>query len=137
MSPNTAIVLGLLVGFVGCASAAPPTAVDTSTFAGANRVHITGNREARTEKDSRDISDPDQIAALYRLVASQPGKWHRYSFDAPSLKWLVEFSRDGKSLGSYGVGSNFLGMGPYVVNLTPDQQKLAARLLTASPAQPR
>jgi hypothetical protein len=92
---------------------------------------------AGTEKDSRDILDPDEIAALYRLVASQPGTWHRVSFDAPSLQWIVEFSRDGKSLGSYEVGRGFLGIGPYIVHLPVDQQKLAERLLTSSPAAPR
>lgn len=127
-----AITTALVSSFVACVSAAPPIAVDTSVFAGADWVHVTGNSTAGTQKDGRDITDPAQIGALYRLVSTQPGDWHRFAFDGPLLQWSVEFRRKGKSLGSCGVGANFLAVDSYVLNLQPDQQRLAARLLGTS-----
>lgn len=104
---------GPLIVVLGCVAVAAKAPVDTSVFAGADRVHIIGNDTAGTNQDSRDISNREQMDALYRLVSSGSGKWYRIRFDAPLLRWNIEFFRDGKSRGSYGVGANFIEMYPY------------------------
>jgi hypothetical protein len=62
---------------------------------------VTGNRNAGMDGDTRDISIREQIDAIYRIISSQSGEWRRPTFEAPSLRWTVEFTRDGKTLGTY------------------------------------
>ena len=82
-------------------------------------VHITENSHGGKDGDTRVISNREQIDALYRVVLSQSGVWRRPTFDAPFLRWMVEFIRDGRILGSYGVGANFLEVNGYLHHLQP------------------
>jgi len=134
---RTPIALAVLASIVGSASAAMPSIVDVSGFAGADLVRIIGNSTAGTERDTRDVASQQQIETLYRFVASQTNGWRRVQFDAPLLRWKVEFIRDGKTLGSYGVGANFIESYDYVLTLRPDQQKLVEQLLATDPASTR
>jgi hypothetical protein len=120
-------------GMVGHAAEAAKLPVDTSAWNVADRVHIVGNGSSRTDKDTRDIVNREQIDALHDFVSAQPGGWQRIRFDAPALRWTVEFIRDGKTLGSYGVGANFIEIYPYALTLKPGQQQKVIELLHTSP----
>jgi hypothetical protein len=100
-------------------------------------VRVTGNSHAGTDGDTRDISKREQIDAFYHIVSSQSGEWRRPTFDAPSLRWIVEFTRNGRTLGSYGVGSNFLEMNGYLHPLQPEQLRLVTELLEDPSTPPR
>jgi hypothetical protein len=89
------------------------------------------------DTDTRDISKREQIDAFNRIVSSQSGEWHRPTFDAPLLRWIVEFMRDGKTLGSYGVGSNCLAMNGCLHSLQPEQLRLVTELLKVPSTPPR
>lgn len=118
-----------LLFLAGCVSPALRNAVDTSPFAGADSVHITGNDFAHTERDTRDIVDPGQVQALYALVSAGSVRWHRNVVDAPLVHWGVEFQRAGKSIGGYAVGTNFVEIGRYIAYLKPEQLAAAEGLL--------
>jgi hypothetical protein len=77
--------------------------------------------------------DPAQVHALYVLVASASGPWHRIDSDAPGLQWTVEFKRGGTSLGSYHIGEDFLEVAHYTVQLSPQERQAADRLLWHEP----
>lgn len=120
----------LLLCVMACAAEDAHTgAIDTSGCAMADHVRIIGNEITRTDKDTREISDSEQIGALCRFVSSQPATWQKIRFDAPVLRWSVEFSRAGKTLGSFGIGANFIEMYPYILTLQPVQQRQIVELL--------
>ncbi len=110
------------------ASAGAPPDVDVTRFARADRVRIQVNDIAYTGGDTRVVSDPARIHALYVMVASASGKWHRLKFDAPLVHWNIQFEQDGKVLGSYSIGADFLEVYPFVVALTPREQRAAEQL---------
>lgn len=75
---------------------------------------------------SRPVTDSKRNAGC----ASSTREHANVVSDAPLLRWRVEFERDGKSVGWYGVGMNFLEIYPRVANLKPQEQQTADRLLT-------
>ena len=127
---RTSTAIAAILSIFGSSVGPAQTRVDTSGLAEADLVHITGNNTAGTAGDTRDISSREQIDSLYRVVSSSPKDWHRAGFDSPLLKWKVEFIREGKVLGSYGVGSNFLAMNGYLSSLQQEQQRAVSALLT-------
>jgi hypothetical protein len=124
--------LMLLMGFctAGCATAKSP--LDNFNCDGADRVYIQGNDTTRppTVGDTRDISNPAQIGPICRFPSTLSGSWHKTAFDAPLLRWELEFYRDGKLIASYGVGANFIEMGLYL-NLKPLQIRSFQALVEA------
>jgi hypothetical protein len=124
--------IAVACGIFGQAAEAAKPPVDTSAWTVADQVRIVGNDISRTDKDTRDIVSREQIDALYHLVSAQPGGWHRFWFDAPLLRWTVEFIREGKTVGSYGVGASFIEIYPYTIALKPAQQQKAIELLHTS-----
>jgi hypothetical protein len=127
----TAVLISL-----GSSARATRASADTPVFAGADSVRITENRHGRKDSDTRVISNREQIDAIYRVVLSQSGVWRRPTFDVPFLRWMVEFIRDGRVLGSYGVGSNFLSVGGYLHHLQTDELLLVTTLLKGTSMPP-
>src|ERR1700679_941752 len=126
---RTTTICSAILELFGCGVKYAQTPGNTAVFAGADRVRVTRNSRAGADGDTRDISKREQIDAFYHFVSSVSGEWRRPTFDAPFRRWVVEFRRDGKTLGSYGVGSNFLGMNDYVHVLEPEQLRLVIELL--------
>jgi hypothetical protein len=124
-------VITAALGLSGCSSGPAPLSVDTRALAGADTAHITGNDTARTEKDTRDIVDRVQVDALYRIVSAPSNQWHR-PIDAPLLHWQVRLMRDGKAIGSFGVGANFVELNEYVRPFAPGEQRELEQLLVAN-----
>ena len=120
---------GIWLSAIGCTAVVAQAPVDVSQLALADHVHITGNSLAGNTVDTREVTDKEQIAALYRIVQSTPGKWRRIRFDSPSLRWYVQFYEGDTLLGSYGVGSNFIAIDRYSMSLDPKQWNTIAMTL--------
>jgi hypothetical protein len=122
--------------FSSCGAAPDQRPPGIADFSSADRVHVQGNTLAQTQGDTRYITDPSQIHALFVLVASASGNWRQVGEQA-SVRWHVQFEREGKSLGTYSVGRHFLEIYPKMVALTPPEEDSAVRLLSTAPESTR
>jgi hypothetical protein len=127
-----ALGIMLVVGLCTSTGATAKSPLDRFNCNGADRVHIQGNDTTRppTVGDTRDISNPAQIGLICRFPSTLAGSWHKAAFDAPLLRWKLTFYRDGKLIGSYDVGANFIEMGLYL-NLKPPQIRSFQMLMEA------
>ena len=91
--------------------------MDFSALAASDHVRIVGRDATGKRISTRDVTDPAQITALYHVVESRPDGWRRPWPEMPASRWSVTFSRDGREVGSFGVGNSFLTIDGYLRNL--------------------
>jgi hypothetical protein len=125
---RTSTLLAAISSLFVCSAAVAQSAVDIGVYAGADTLHVTEILPGYGVQ-AHDIASPGQIDALYQIVSSQKGKWRRPPFDAPSLRWRIEFRRAGKLLGECDIGSNFLAVNGYLHSLKPQEQQQIRELL--------
>lgn len=127
-------VAGALV-LAACVSEPAPQSMDFGAFAQGDRARIV-DTDRNSRGSAREVSDPAQVAALYRAVADRPDGWHRPWPGSPRVRWQVTFSRAGRELGGYGVGANFIAYDGYVRNLAGSDLRSVLALVQASVPSP-
>ena len=128
---RTGTIFAAISSLFVCSAGIAQSPVDIRVFAGADTLHVA-EKVAGSGVHAHDMASPEQIDALYQIVSSQKGKWRRPAFDAPLLRWRVEFRRAGKLLGECDIGSNFLEVNGYLHSLKPagaaTDQEVAGRV---------
>ena len=120
---RAALSFALVLALAGCITDPAPQRMDFSALASADHVRIVGLDAAGQRVGAREVSDKAEVAALYRVVDSRQDGWFRPWPKMPSGRWTVTFSRDGRELGAYRVGKNFLSSDGYVRNLATADQR--------------
>jgi hypothetical protein len=120
---------------VGCVTEPAPQRMKFGELALADHVRVS-EREAASHSSVREVSDAASIAAYYEVVASRPDGWHRPWTESPKPRYTVSFSRAGKEIGSYGVGSNYIIADGYVRNLAGADLRAVLSLLRADATPP-
>ncbi len=120
-----------VAALAACVTEPAPQRMNFGELALADRVRIA-DREAGSRADIRDVNDPSTVAAFYQVVATRPDGWHRPWTESPNPRYTVTFSRSGKDLGSYGVGSSYLVADGYVRNLAGADLRAVLSLVQAA-----
>lgn len=122
-------VAGALV-LAACVIEPAPQSMDFSAFTQSDRARIV-DTDRNSRVDAREVTDPAQVAALYRAVADRPDGWHRPWPGSPQVRWQVTFSRAGREVGGYGVGANFIAYDGFVRNLAGSDLRSVLALVQA------
>jgi hypothetical protein len=129
---SSAVALAVLAG---CVTEPAPQRMKFGELALADRVRVA-DREAPPQSSVREVSDAASVAAYYQIVASRPDGWHRPWSESPKPRYTVSFSRAGKEIGSYGVGSNYIIADGYVRNLAGADLRAVLSLMRPATASP-
>ena len=111
-----AAIVAAAAVLAACVTEPAPQRMNFGELALADRVRIA-DREAGPQGEVREVNDAAAVAAFYQVVAARPDGWHRPWTESPKPRYTVTFSRTGRELGSYGVGSNYIIADGYVRNL--------------------
>lgn len=124
-----------LTVLAGCVTEPAPQRMKFGELAGADHVRVL-DREAAPHSSVREVSDTASVAAYFEVVASRPDGWHRPWTESPKPRFTVSFSRAGREIGSYGVGSNYIIADGYVHNLAGADLRAVLALLRADNTPP-